>query len=215
MLHLQLAVLRAEPAFERLRDQVKAIAGVLEEKPAIPMVREQMALIQDVQTRRMVAGRHRADAGAGPPAAAAAGHADREARSQADLHGFRGPDRPATPGGIAGICDPGDFERFRVKARGVPAGPRGPCRRPEAAPEQGPDRLRPGRAGADARGEWRRRVVRHRASEGNSEGLGLFVRSLVGLDREAAKGALGGFLAGKTLSANQIEFVESDRRPPH
>ena len=50
MLNLQLAVLRSEPAFERLRDQVKEIAGLLEEKAAIPMVREQMALIQDVQT---------------------------------------------------------------------------------------------------------------------------------------------------------------------
>jgi type I restriction enzyme, R subunit len=40
-----------------------------------------------------------------------------------------------------------------------------------------------------------------------SNGLGLFVRSLVGLDREAAKQALNGFIAGKTLSANQIEFV--------
>ena len=40
-----------------------------------------------------------------------------------------------------------------------------------------------------------------------SQGLGLFVRSLVGMDREAAKEALAGFLVGKTLSANQIEFV--------
>jgi len=40
-----------------------------------------------------------------------------------------------------------------------------------------------------------------------SHGLGLFVRSLIGLDREAAKEALGGFLTGKTLGANQIEFV--------
>jgi type I restriction enzyme R subunit len=40
-----------------------------------------------------------------------------------------------------------------------------------------------------------------------SRGLGLFVRSLVGLEREAAKGALAGFLAGKALRANQIEFV--------
>ncbi len=31
--------------------------------------------------------------------------------------------------------------------------------------------------------------------------------SLVGMDREAAKEALAGFLVGKTLSANQIEFV--------
>ncbi len=50
MLNLQLAMLRSEPGFERLRDQVKEIAGLLEEKSAIPMVREQMALIQDVQT---------------------------------------------------------------------------------------------------------------------------------------------------------------------
>ena len=40
-----------------------------------------------------------------------------------------------------------------------------------------------------------------------SHGLGLFVRSLVGLDREAAKAALGAFLAGKSLAANKIEFV--------
>src|SRR2546425_1995184 len=50
MLNLQLALLRSEPAFERLRDQLKGIAGLLEEKSAIPMVHAQMALIQDVQT---------------------------------------------------------------------------------------------------------------------------------------------------------------------
>jgi type I restriction enzyme R subunit len=33
------------------------------------------------------------------------------------------------------------------------------------------------------------------------------VRSLVGLDRQAAKEAMAGFLNGKSLSANQIEFV--------
>lgn len=40
-----------------------------------------------------------------------------------------------------------------------------------------------------------------------SHGLGLFVRSLVGMDREAAKQALAGFITGRTLGANQIEFV--------
>ncbi len=45
-----------------------------------------------------------------------------------------------------------------------------------------------------------------RAAEA-SQGLGLFVRSLVGLDRQAAKEALAGFLVGKSLAANQIEFV--------
>lgn len=46
-----------------------------------------------------------------------------------------------------------------------------------------------------------------RRAKEDSQGLGLFVRSLVGLDREAAKEALAGFLTGKTLGANQIEFV--------
>ncbi len=41
-----------------------------------------------------------------------------------------------------------------------------------------------------------------------SQGLGLFVRSLVGLDRGAAKLALAVFLDGKHLSANQIDFVD-------
>ena len=45
-------------------------------------------------------------------------------------------------------------------------------------------------------------------AKSESHGLGLFVRTLVGLDREAAKEALAGFLAGKTLTANQIEFVD-------
>ena len=38
-------------------------------------------------------------------------------------------------------------------------------------------------------------------------GLGLLVRSLVGLEREAAKAAFAAFLANRSLTANQIEFV--------
>ncbi len=50
ILNLQLAMLRSEPGFTRLRDQVKAIADLLEEKSAIPMVAQQMTLIQECQT---------------------------------------------------------------------------------------------------------------------------------------------------------------------
>ena len=49
---------------------------------------------------------------------------------------------------------------------------------------------------------WRR----ERAAE-EARGLGLFVRSLVGLDHQAAKEAMTGFIADKTLSANQLEFI--------
>jgi type I restriction enzyme R subunit len=38
-------------------------------------------------------------------------------------------------------------------------------------------------------------------------GLGLFVRSLVGLERDAAKDAFAEFMAGKNLNGNQIEFI--------
>jgi type I restriction enzyme, R subunit len=49
MLNLQLTVLRTEPAFERLRKEVMAIASQLEEKQAIPMVQQQILLIQELQ----------------------------------------------------------------------------------------------------------------------------------------------------------------------
>lgn len=38
-------------------------------------------------------------------------------------------------------------------------------------------------------------------------GLGGFLRSMVGLDRDAATDALAGFIEDKSLSANQHEFV--------
>ena len=44
-------------------------------------------------------------------------------------------------------------------------------------------------------------------AKSDSGGLGLFVRALVGMDRQAAKAAFAQFLSGKSLSGNQIEFV--------
>ncbi|MGI5180571.1 DEAD/DEAH box helicase family protein [Dactylosporangium sp. CA-152071] len=40
-----------------------------------------------------------------------------------------------------------------------------------------------------------------------SQGLGLFIRSMVGLDREAAREAFSEFLTGRTLNAAQLDFV--------
>jgi type I restriction enzyme R subunit len=41
-----------------------------------------------------------------------------------------------------------------------------------------------------------------------SEGLGLFLRGLVGLDREAATAAMGSFIADRPLTANQLDFLD-------
>ena len=49
MLQLQLCVLRSAPGFERLRDQVRMIAGLLLEKSTIPMVRDQLPLLDEIQ----------------------------------------------------------------------------------------------------------------------------------------------------------------------
>ena len=45
-------------------------------------------------------------------------------------------------------------------------------------------------------------------SHAKQNGLGLFIRSLVGLDREAAKEAFSQFIAGGMATANQIEFID-------
>ncbi|MFE1311691.1 DEAD/DEAH box helicase family protein [Streptomyces sp. NPDC058755] len=44
------------------------------------------------------------------------------------------------------------------------------------------------------------------AVKGADGGLGLFVRSICGLDRQAAQQAFEGFIAGKNLSARQLDF---------
>ncbi|MFS8068767.1 MAG: DEAD/DEAH box helicase family protein, partial [Byssovorax sp.] len=50
ILKLQLAVVRREPALERWREQVKAIAALLEEKTSAPPEKPQLALIHEIQS---------------------------------------------------------------------------------------------------------------------------------------------------------------------
>ncbi len=47
--------------------------------------------------------------------------------------------------------------------------------------------------------------LQHAAEQ--AHGLGLFVRGLVGLDRDAATDALSEFIAGRSLTANQLDFT--------
>jgi type I restriction enzyme R subunit len=208
LLRLQLARLRADPGFERMRDQVKEIAGLLEEKAAIPMVREQMALIQEVQT----------DEWWQDVTVPMLELVRRRLRDLVKLieKQKRKPvysDFEDEIGGESGVALPGfssdgSFAKFRAKVQvylrahqdhiavhklrtNRPLTPGDLVELERMLAESGvgtPEDIE--RAKTESRG-----------------GLGLFVRSLVGLDREAAKAALAGFLTGKTLGANQIEFV--------
>jgi len=207
VLNLQLAMLRSEPGFARLRDQVKELAGLLEEKSAIPMVRAQMALIQDVQTDEwwqdvtvpMLEGMRR------------------RLRDLIKLieKQKRKPiytDFEDEMGGGTAVVLPGfgqgtDYAKFRAKALAF-------LRAHQDYVAIHKLRMNKALTTTDL-AELQRMLTENgvgaaediqRAAE-ESQGLGLFVRSLVGLDRQAAKEALAGFLNGKMLSANQIEFV--------
>ena len=204
ILNLQLGLLRSAPGFERLRDQVKAIAALLEEKSAIPMVRAQMALIQEVQTDEwwvdvtvpmleLVRRRLRDLAKLIEKQKRRIVFADFE-----DVIGAE--ERVDLPGLAAGW----DFEKFRAKARVFLR---------EHQDHAAIAKLRMNRPlTATDLAELERMLVESgvggpeqivRAKQ-ESHGLGLFVRSLVGLDRGAAKGALAGFLAGKPLGAGRM-----------
>ena len=207
LLNLQLAHLRTEHAFERLHDQVKAIAGLLEEKSAIPMVRAEMELIadlqtdewwQDVTTPMLESVRRRLrdlvqfiDKQSRKPVYS---DFEDELGTQVDVE-------------LPGFGPVDSFEKFRAKARSFLL-----AHKDHVAIHK----LRMNRALTPADLTELERMLGEAGIGGpedikqakeTSHGLGLFVRSLVGLDREAAKTALSGFLAGKSLAANQIEFV--------
>ncbi len=207
LLNLQLALLRAEPAFKRLSEQVKAIAGLLEEKSSIPMVREQLPLIQDLQT----------DEWWQDVTTPMLEHVRRRLRALVKLIEKRQrkpiyTDFEDELGGERTIELPGfgptdTFAKFRDKARAFlrehedhvtvhklrtnqPLTPLDLAELERMLAESGVAKPE----------QWEQ-------AKTDSEGLGLFVRSLVGLDREAAKQATAGFVSGKTLGANLLEFV--------
>jgi type I restriction enzyme R subunit len=207
VLNLQLAMLRSEPGFARLRDQVKELAGLLEEKSAIPMVRDQMALIQDVQTDEwwqdvtvpMLEGMRRR-------LRDLIKLIEKQKRKPIYTN-FEDELGGETAVELPGFGHGTDYAKFRAKARAFLR-----AHQDHVAIY----RLRMNMPLTAADLSELERMIAHsgvgaaqdiqRAAE-ESQGLGLFVRSLVGLDRQAAKEALAGFLNGKAWTANQIEFV--------
>lgn len=207
ILNLQLAELRSEPAFVRLRDQVKAIGALLEEKSAIPMIRQQMALIQEVQSDEWwqdvtvpmleVVRRRLRDL---------VRLIEKQKRKPiyTDFEDEMGPEVSVA---LPGLGEGADFARFRAKAQAylrahldhVTIQKLRTNKRLTASDLSELERMLT-ESDVGARADIER-------AKTESQGLGLFVRSLVGMEREAAKEAVAEFLAGKTLAANQIEFV--------
>ncbi len=206
MLRLQLGLLRHERSFTRWSQDVREIGGALEEKASIPMVREELELIIEVQTDEFWQ----------DVTTTMLEHARKRLRSlvkfiekmkrpkiYTDFVDLMGEEQEiALPGFDSGH----DQERFRAKTEQfLKAHENDPVihklRFNERLTTSDLDALekmlvQAGASTADELGKVR-----------SGNGLGLFVRSMVGLDREAAKRAFDGFLDGKALSANQIHFV--------
>lgn len=207
MLRLQLCMLSAEPGFDRLRDQVRDIASALLEVVNIPAVAAQQQLLDEVAGEEwwidvtlpmleLVRRRVRSLVRLVP-----------KARRHIVYTDFEDQLGEATEVTLAGLRVGTDLQRFEAKVRVYLAAHLDHValqklrRNRPLTPDDIADlqrMLTESGAGDPAELE--------RAAE-QAHGLGIFIRGLVGLDRDAATDALSEFIAGRTLTANQLDFI--------
>lgn len=209
LLNAQLGVMRSEP-FERQRRKVMGIAGALEDQQTIPVIAAQLELIQDVQTdewwvnvsypmleevrkklRALVPLIERAKKGI----------------IYSDFGDQIGESVEVVLPGTGGAAGSAEFLQFRKKAEHFLKQHLGDA--PVAKVRSG-DPL----TAADIADLQRILVAAGIGDDGTfaeasakAGSFGLFMRSLVGLDRAAAKAVFADFLDDKRYSRSQIQFV--------
>jgi type I restriction enzyme R subunit len=208
MLNLQLAVLRHEPRFTKLKEQVIEIAGLLEEQASIPMVKDQLVLLEELQSAEwwqdatinmleQVRKKLRL----------LVRFIEKHKRQvlYTDFEDEIGDEREFV---LLAVVPQQSMERFRAKAQAFLrdhedhiAVHRLRMNKPLTASD-----LKSLEAMLVESGIGDADTIASATEE--SQGLGLFVRSLVGLDRGAAKEVFADFLSGSTYGASQIEFVD-------
>jgi len=208
LLRMQLSLLRGDPGFATQMEAVRGLAALLIEKSSIPMVAAQLRWIEDLldetwwenvtlpmleQVRLRLRGLV----------------ALLEKRNRRIVYSnFIDEVGPQKVVSLPGIPTGLDIERFRAKARSFlrqhldhiavhklrmaePLTPTDLAELEKILVDSG--------VGSSEEVQL---------AQKDAKGLGVFVRSLVGLDREAAKRAFSGFLTGRPLRADQIEFVD-------
>lgn len=207
ILRLQLCVLSHEPGFDRLSGQVRAIADALLELINIPAIHSQQQLLDEVSgdewwidvtlpMLELLRRRIRSLVRLVPKYA--------RAILYTDYSDQLGEQVEVT---LAGMPVGTNLARFYAQVR--------------AWLNDNPDniamqKVRRNRAlTADDLGELQRLLIEagaaqpvdlERATE-QSQGLGLFIRSLVGLNRDAATDAFSTFIGGRTLTGAQLDFI--------
>jgi type I restriction enzyme R subunit len=207
VLSSQLALLRADAAFAKYQKRIQDIASALEELSNVPMVAAQMPLIQELQTDEYwqditlpmlerVRRRLRKLVKLIEPASRKIVYTD-----------FQDEIGPSSDVELSDIGSGTDKARFIRKVRHFlqAHGEHITLQKLRRNEQLTPKDLE----------ELERIFVEEGVAEEDEltrireeGGLGVFIRSLIGLDREAAKQAFSDFLDGKTLTANQIEFVD-------
>jgi len=207
ILKLQLSRLLGEPGEERLRRQVQEIASGLLEQLSIPVIRERAELLEalagdewwiDVTLPMLEHARRRIRGLV---------HLLEKRKRAIVYTDFVDDIGEIAEVGMRGISVATDEERFRQKARAYLRAHEDhvalqKLRRNRQLTQTDLDELEEMliTAGIGEPDD----LARAKEASG---GLGAFIRSLVGLDREAATDALAGFLAGRTLTADQHDFI--------
>ena len=205
MLRLQLAVLRADLVFANLRDQVISIADALEAQSSIPMIRERLELIQELQSDE-----YWQDITAPMLEIVRKRLRDlikliEKAKRNRIYTAFIDEIGPAAEIEIIEASAEVDFERFKAKVQHFL----------KAHSDQIViHKLRRNQPLTRTDLEELEKILVKAAGSPSThidtvkrQGLVAFIRSLIGLDREAAKAAFASFLSGKKLTSNQIEFI--------
>lgn len=208
MLNLQLAIVTNDPVFTKLRDQVKTIASLLEDYSTIPGVFKELSLLADLQTEEWWEGVTLSMLEDVRRRLRLLTQFIEKAKKKIIYTDF------TDEFGVITVTDAGhtpphsDFEQFRKKALAFLTDHKG---------EMAIEKLHHNwPITPDDMAELQRILVesgvgtiedcqRARAQAGS---FGLFIRSLVGLDRAAAKEAFGQFLSKQTYNADQINFVD-------
>ncbi len=207
MFSLELALLKANRSFDRLKKQLIEIASALEEQVAIPAIAAQAALIQEIQTDPWWEGvtvpllelvrRRLRDL---------VPHIDKK-RKAIVYSNFE--DELGAAGEVA-LPQVGevDFVKFKRKARHFLL---------EHEDNLALQKLRRGKPlTATDLDQLQEMLVAAGVGDADliekaamaSNGLGTFIRSLVGLDRQAVRDAFSGFVADAASTPEQIEFIE-------
>ena len=209
MLRLQLCVLTGSPGFPKLKEKVIGIAGALAESRNIPAIAAELALILEIQTDMWWQDITAAELEQARRRLRGLVHLVERGKKAILYTNFEDEIGEAQEIVFETFVSSDAFAKFREKARHFLKAHKDhiTIRKLRTNTALTPTDLAELERILVESGTGTPEEIEKAKTE--SQGLGLFVRGLVGLDRGAAQQAFANFLDGRILSARQIEFVQT------